>query len=157
MSKRRSAKPVYNYVPIFKKSLLGNGVRVVTEAHPHSRAVSVGIFVDLGSRDESSTESGIVHFIEHMVFKGTKKRSAFDIAKSMEAVGGDLNAYTTRETTCFHATCLKEHFALALDVLSDLVCGARMFDRDFDRERKVILQEIDMAKDAPDEYGGELF
>ncbi len=101
--------------------------------------------------------SGVTHFIEHMVFKGTKKRSAFEIAKSMEAVGGDLNAYTTRETTCFHATCLREHFPLALDVLSDLIRGARMSQRDYVRERRVILQEIDMAKDNPEEYGGDLF
>jgi predicted Zn-dependent peptidase len=150
-------KSVYNYVPIFKKSVLKNGIRVVTESHPHSRAVAVGIFVDLGSRDENPQNSGITHFIEHMVFKGTKKRSAFDISKSMEAVGGDLNAYTTRETTCFHATSLREHFPLALDVLVDLVRQARMTDRDFGREKKVIIQEIDMAKDAPDEYGGELY
>ena len=156
MSKKLKSS-VYNYVPIFKKSVLDNGLRVVTESHPHSRAVSVGIFVDLGSRDESPKDSGIVHFIEHLVFKGTKKRSAYEIAKSLEAVGGDLNAYTTRETTCFHATSLREHFPLALDVLSDLINGARMNQRDFDKERGVILQEIDMSKDAPDEYGGELF
>lgn len=154
---KRKAISAYSYIPVFKKSVLKNGVRVVTESHPHSRAVSVGIFVDLGSRDETPDNSGIVHFIEHLVFKGTKKRSAFEIAKSMEAVGGDLNAYTTREMTCFHATCLREHFPLALEVVSDLVCTARMNDRDFERERKVIVQEIDMSKDAPDEYGGELF
>lgn len=156
-SKTKTLNSIYSYVPIFKKSVLDNGLRVVTESHPHSRAISVGIFVDLGSRDEEPNQSGITHFIEHMVFKGTKKRSAFDISKSLEAVGGDLNAYTTRETTCFHATCLREHFPLALDVLSDLVHGARMSQRDFDKERQVILQEIDMAKDAPDEYGGELY
>lgn len=153
----RRSKSVYNYMPIYKKSVLDNGVRVVTESHPYSRAVAVGIFVDIGSRDETEKNCGTTHFIEHLVFKGTKKRSAFEISRSMEAVGGDLNAYTTRETTCFHATCLKEHFPLALDVLVDLIRGARMSPRDFERERRVIAQEIDMAKDSPEEYGGDLF
>jgi predicted Zn-dependent peptidase len=150
-------KSVYNYVPVFKKSVLDNGVRVVTEAHPYSGAVAVGIFVDFGSRDETPKSNGITHFIEHLVFKGTKNFSAFEIAKSMEAVGGDLNAYTTRETTCFHATCLKKDFPLALTVLSDLIARARVSQREFDRERRVILQEIDMSKDSPEEYGGDLF
>jgi predicted Zn-dependent peptidase len=153
----RKSRSVYNYVPIFKKSALANGVRVVTESHPYARGVAVGIFVDFGSRDETSKNAGITHFVEHLVFKGTKNLSAFEIAKSMEAVGGDLNAYTTRETTCFHATCLKEHFPLALSVLSDLIAGARVSPRDFDRERRVIQQEIDMSKESPEEYGGDLF
>jgi predicted Zn-dependent peptidase len=148
---------IYNYEPQFQKTVLPNGIRIVTEAHPYSRAVSLGIFVDIGSRDESDDIAGITHFIEHMVFKGTKKRNAFEISKSLEEVGGDLNAYTTRETTCFHATCLREHFTLALDVLSDLINGAIMSQKDFERERQVILQELDMSKDSPEEYGSDLF
>jgi predicted Zn-dependent peptidase len=150
-------KSVYSYAPVFKKSVLKNGIRVITENHPYSRAVSVGFFVDIGSRDESPELSGVTHFIEHLVFKGTKKRSAFQIAESLEAVGGDLNAYTTRETTCFHATCLTEHFSLALDVLSDLIRGAKLTQKDFERERMVILQELDMAKDSPEDFGGDLY
>lgn len=154
---KRRTKSVYNYVPVFRKSELSNGTRVVTETHPYSRSVAIGFFVDVGSRDEAGGNCGVTHFIEHLVFKGTRKRTAFDISKSMEAVGGDLNAYTTRENTCFHATCLKEHFPLALDVLADLIQDARMNNRDFERERGVIVQEIDMAKDSPEEYGGDLF
>lgn len=154
---KNDIQAVYNYEPIFNRTTLDNGTRVVTEAHPHSRAVSIGIFVDLGSRDETPDVAGVTHFIEHLVFKGTKRRTAFEISKSLEQVGGDLNAYTTRETTCFHATCLHADFNMALDVLADLIQGAKMTQRDFDRERMVILQELDMAKDNPEEYGGDLF
>ena len=94
----------FEYQPEYQRTVLDNGLRVVTEHHPYSRAVSVGITVDLGSRDEPSNIYGGAHFVEHMVFKGTKTRSAFEISKSMEAVGGELNAYTTKEQTCFHAT-----------------------------------------------------
>ncbi len=142
----------FEYEPVYKKTVLDNGVRVLTEHHPLSRAVCAGIFVDLGTRDEPDDMIGAAHFIEHMVFKGTETRDAYEIAKSLEAVGGDLNAYTTREQTCFHATSLKEHLSLSLDVLSDLMSNAQFDVNDFKKEREVIIQEINMSADDLDDY-----
>ncbi|MGE4133404.1 MAG: M16 family metallopeptidase [Bdellovibrionales bacterium] len=147
----------YSYKPIFQKTTLSNGVRVVTESHPFTRAANVGIFVEVGSRDEPAGRAGLTHFLEHLVFKGTRKRSSLDIAKVLDAVGGDLNAYTTREYTCFHATTLKEHMPLSVDVLSDLVTSATLAREDFLKEREVILQEIQMSKDNLEEYILDLF
>src|SRR5579863_4671578 len=104
---------------MFKKTVLDSGISVVTEAHRHQRSVCVGAFVGVGTRDEPLKSVGVSHFVEHMVFKGTKRRSASEIARSIEAVGGDLNAFTTREYTCFHATSLKEDLGLDIDVLGD--------------------------------------
>ncbi len=143
---------VYSYKPIFQKTVLDNGVRVVTESHPFTRAVSVGVFVETGTRHEKPAKAGLTHFLEHMVFKGTRRRSAYQLAAVLEAVGGDLNAYTTREYTCFHATSLKEHLDLSLDVLTDLVTGATLSREDFEKEREVIIQEIQMSKDNLEEY-----
>jgi predicted Zn-dependent peptidase len=112
----------------------------------------VGFFIDRGTRDEPEGLFGAAHFIEHLVFKGTKKRSAFEIAKSLEAVGGDLNAYTTRESTCFHSLSLRDHLPISLDVLCDLVTNALFENKDFKSERDVILQEADMSKDQLDEW-----
>jgi predicted Zn-dependent peptidase len=142
----------FEYEPVFKKTVLENGVRVLTEHHPLSRSVCAGIFVDLGTRDEPEDIVGAAHFVEHMVFKGTETRDAYEIAKSLEAVGGDLNAYTTREQTCFHATSLKEHLYLSLDVLSDLMSNAQFDSNDFKKEREVIIQEINMSIDDLDDY-----
>ncbi|NJL24666.1 MAG: insulinase family protein, partial [Calothrix sp. SM1_5_4] len=130
---------------------------MVTESHPFTRAVSAGIFVDVGTRDESPRKAGMTHFLEHLVFKGTRHRSAFDLARVLDAVGGDLNAYTTREYTCFHATSLKEHLTLSLDVLTDLVTSATLSREDFLKEREVILQEIQMSKDSLEEYILDVF
>jgi len=142
---------------MYRKTVLDNGITIVTETHPHARATAVGAWVINGTRDESKDVMGISHFVEHMVFKGTKNRNAFEIARSIEAVGGDLNAYTTREYTCFHATTLKDHLALSVDVLGDIVCNARFSMRDFERERNVILQEIAMTEDNYEEYVYDAF
>ncbi|MGE0529586.1 MAG: M16 family metallopeptidase, partial [Bdellovibrionales bacterium] len=142
----------YSYKPIFQKTVLNNGVRVVTESHPFTRAVSVGVFVEVGTRHEDPRKAGLTHFLEHLVFKGTRKRDAFAIARSLEAVGGDLNAYTTREYTCFHATSLKEHLELSLDVVTDLVTHPRLAREDILKEREVVVQEIQMCKDNLEEY-----
>jgi predicted Zn-dependent peptidase len=147
----------FEYEPIYKKSTLDNGVRVITEHHPFSRSVCAGITVDLGSRDESEDLAGAAHFVEHMVFKGTETRDAYEIARSLEAVGGDLNAYTSKEQTCFHATCLKEDLPMALDLLSDLMSNAQFDANDFKKEREVILQEMNMVGDELDEYAYDLF
>lgn len=141
----------------YEKTVLSNGLSVVTEQHPASHAVCAGIWVCTGTRDEERRLRGISHFLEHLVFKGTKKRSAYELAKSMEAVGGDLNAYTSREHTCFHATSLKENLRLNLDVLCDLVTNARFAPRDFEREKSVVIQEIAMTADNPEEYVYDAF
>jgi predicted Zn-dependent peptidase len=135
----------------FRKSELDNGIRVLSEQHLDSRAVSIGIWVLTGTRDEADNEAGISHLLEHLVFKGTKTRSAYQIAKSLEALGGDLNAYTTREYTCYHALVLKDHWEKALDVLCDLISNMQISTNDFKLEKGVILQEIAMTDDTPEE------
>jgi predicted Zn-dependent peptidase len=105
----------------YKKTVLDSGITVLTENHSSNRAVSVGVWVDKGTRHETNDEAGLAHFVEHLVFKRTENRSAYEIARDMEAVGGDLNAFTSRENTCFLTHALAEHVGLSLDVLSDLV------------------------------------
>ncbi len=136
----------------FKKSVLANGIRVVSEFHPESRAVAMGVWVNTGTRDELSTQVGISHLLEHMVFKGTKTRSSYNIARSLEALGGELNAFTSRENTCYHALVLKDHWGEALDVLTDLVSNMKFSKKDFNLEKGVILQEIAMAEESPEEF-----
>jgi predicted Zn-dependent peptidase len=142
---------------MFKKTVLDSGITVVTEAHRYQRSVCVGAFIGIGTRDEAAKNVGICHFVEHMVFKGTKSRSASEIARSIEAVGGDLNAFTTREYTCFHTTSLKDDLELDIEVLGDLVGNARFSQRDFDLEKKVVLQEVAMTEDTPEEYIYDMF
>ena len=134
----------------FRKTQI-DGVRVVSESHPFGRAVAIGFFVDQGSRHEAHHEWGLSHFLEHLAFKGTKKRSAFEIAKSLESLGGDLNAYTTKENTMFHALVLRDHWKIALDVLSDLYMNMDISEKDFEVERSVVLQEMAMSEDQHDE------
>ncbi len=142
----------FDFPPDYKKTVLSNGVRVITEHHKNTRTTCAGFFVDLGSRDEPSHLKGSAHFIEHLVFKGTKKRSAYDIVSALEAVGGDVNAYTSREHTCFHSATLREDQNLSVDVLSDLISQALFKKEEFLKEREVIQQEIDMSADNIEEY-----
>lgn len=142
---------------VFNKAVLDNGIRVVTEQHPHVQSLSIGVWVMSGTRDEDADVNGVSHFLEHLVFKGTKKRSAYQIARSLEEVGGDLNAFTTREYTCYHATVLQRDWRLALDVLSDLVSNMKITTRDFERERDVIMEEILMSGDDPEDLAYDLF
>lgn len=143
---------VFELPPEFNKTTLSNGVRVLTEHHPNTRATCAGIFVPYGSRHEPDDLVGAAHFVEHMVFKGTKRHTAFDLVANIEAVGGELNAYTSREYTCFHASTLREHLPISLDVLTDLVSGAVFEKEEFEKELQVILSEIDMSADDLDEY-----
>ncbi len=147
----------FEFQPEFNKTLLDQGVRVLSEHHPYSRATCASVYVDLGSRHEPQPLMGAAHFIEHLVFKGTKTRSSLDIARALEAVGGELNAFTGREATCFHGATLKEHLQLNLDVLLDLVSSAQFEPGEFERERQVILQEIDMSVDQLEEYIFDLY
>jgi len=132
-------------------STLENGVRILTERIPHVRSVSIGVWIAVGSRDESEDVSGISHFIEHILFKGTERRTAKEIAEALDAVGGQLNAFTTKEYTCYHAKVLDEHFPLAVDILTDMLFFSRFNAEDIEREKNVILEEIKMYEDAPDE------
>lgn len=142
---------------MIKKLTLDNGLRLLTEDIPHVRSLAVGVWVDVGSRDESNQVAGISHFIEHMMFKGTGKRTAKQIAETLDAVGGQLNAFTTKEYTCYYARVLDEHFELALDILSDMLFNSKFDSRDIDRERNVILEEVKMYEDTPDELVHDIF
>ena len=142
---------------LYKITVLENGMRVLTESIPHLHSVSVGIWLNVGSRDEQKNESGLTHFIEHMLFKGTEKRSALEIAKQLDAVGGMSNAFTSKENTCFHAKVLNTHLPLVVDILSDIFLHSVVDDQEVEREREVILQEINMVEDTPDEHVHLLF
>jgi predicted Zn-dependent peptidase len=134
------------------KSVLSNGIKVITKTMPHLRSVSMGLWVNVGGRDESSSESGMSHFIEHMIFKGTQKRTAFQIAKEFDAIGGQTNAFTSTENTCYHAKVMDAHMETMVDILSDIFLNSLFDEREVENERTVILQEIGMAEDSPDEY-----
>src|SRR5713226_5606201 len=140
-----------------ERAELPNGLLVVTERMPHVRSVSVGIWVGTGSRGESPESNGIAHFIEHMVFKGTERRTAEEIARSMDSVGGMLDAFTAKELTCFNAKVLDEHLPIAFDVISDLILRPRFDAGDVEKERQVVLEEIKMDQDNPESLLHEIF
>ena len=133
-----------------------NGLRVVGEYLSHVRSASIGVWIKVGSMMETPAENGLSHFIEHMVFKGTKKRTARDIAEEMDAVGGQMNAFTSKECTCFYAKVIDEDLPLAVDILSDLTLNATLDDRELNKERGVILEEISMVEDTPEDLVHEL-
>jgi predicted Zn-dependent peptidase len=136
---------------------LANGVRVITERMPHVRSVSVGIWIGTGSRRENTEQNGISHFIEHMLFKGTTKRSAEDIARSVDSIGGNLDAFTAKELVCFNTKVLDQHLSKAFDVLADLVLNPLFRPEDIEKEKSVILEEIKMEADSPDYLVHEIF
>src|SRR3984957_9189609 len=136
---------------------LANGLRVITEAMPHVRSVSVGFWIGSGSRCETQEQNGLSHFIEHMVFKGTSKRSAEDIARSVDSIGGNLDAFTSKEMVCFNTKVLDEHLPLAFDVLGDLVLNPLFREEDMAKEKGVILEELKMDEDSPDYLVHEIF
>lgn len=133
--------------PVVRKTTFPNGFRVVTEHHPLAKSLSMGLWVCVGTRDEKPRHGGMAHLTEHMVFKGTKKRSAYQIAKSLESVGGDLNAYTSREQTVIHATMLAPDWKVGVDLLQDLALNMSWASSQFDLEKTVVIQEIGMAED----------
>ncbi len=136
---------------LYRKTVLENGIRVVTEQIPYVRSVSLGVWANVGSRDEDAATNGISHFVEHMVFKGTKKRSVREIAQSLESLGGYLNAFTTKEQTCFYARVLDRHLADAMDVLADLVQNATFKKDEVEREKLVVIEELKNAEDDPED------
>src|SRR3990172_459383 len=142
---------------MYAKTVLDNGMKVITEDIPHSQSVSVGIWVRAGSRSEGEEESGICHFIEHLLFKGTERRSALKIAKEIDSVGGILNAFTGREYTGIYGKVLQKDLPLALDVLSDIFLNSLFDPKEVGKERQVIVQEISSVEDTPDDYVHDLF
>src|SRR3954465_10410703 len=144
------------------RTVLPSGLRVVTEAMPGVRSASVGVWVPVGSRDETPALAGSSHFLEHLLFKGTTTRSALDIASEMDAVGGEFNAFTEKEHTCYYATVLDRDLPLAIDIVADVVLDATITAQDVDVERGVVLEEIAMRDDDPgdlvhDEFSAALF
>jgi predicted Zn-dependent peptidase len=140
-----------------QRHTLPNGLVVITETMPHVRSVSVGIWVRNGSRLEVLEENGLAHFIEHMVFKGTERRTAEDIAREMDSVGGMLDAFTSKEQICFNAKVLDEHLPIAFDVIADLVLRPKFDSEDVRKERQVVLEEIKMDLDNPEYLLHDLF
>ena len=136
---------------------LKNGMRVMTDRMASVETVSIGVWVDIGTRHEPSQINGVAHLLEHMAFKGTERRSALDIAAEVEAVGGHLNAYTSREHTAYYAKVLKQDLGLAVDILADILQRSIFDPKELERERAVILQEIGQANDTPDDIIFDLF
>lgn len=135
-----------------KKTELGNGIRILAQRMPHVRSVSMGVWANVGSRDETAFENGLAHMIEHMIFKGTASRTAFEIARQFDAIGGQTNAFTTMENTCFHARVLDQHADVMADILSDIFLNSLFDPEEVEKERPVILQEIGMVEDTPEEF-----
>ncbi len=141
---------------MFDHWTLENGLHVVGERLPYLRSVSIGVWMRVGSMMETPAENGLSHFLEHMVFKGTEKRSTRDIAEEMDAVGGQMNAFTGKDCTCFYAKVIDEDLPLAVDILSDMTLHASLDETEFNKERGVILEEISMEEDSPEDVVHEL-
>jgi predicted Zn-dependent peptidase len=142
---------------VVRRTVLPSGLRIISEQVPGQRSATIGVWVGVGSRDESPALHGCSHFLEHLLFKGTPERSALDISIALDAVGGEFNAFTAKEYTCFHARVLDQDLPLAVDVLGDMVTSSLVTDVDVDAERDVILDEIAMHDDDPDDVAHNLF
>ncbi len=141
---------------MYKRYQLDNGIRVITEKIPHFRSVSIGVWFAAGSLYEDFENSGMPHFIEHMLFKGTKNRSAKQIAQAMDAVGGQLNAFTAKECTCYYSNVIDEHLPRAIDVLSDMIINSLLDPAEVEKEKGVVLEEILMYEDSPEDLAHDL-
>ena len=139
----------------YQEIKLDNGARLLMEPVAGARSAALGFFVGAGSRHETAQENGAAHFIEHMLFKGTHRRCAAQLAKDMDAIGGQINAYTTKEHTCFYARSLDRHLPQALDMLSDMLFHSKFDQSDVELERGVILEEIGMYEDTPEDLVSE--
>jgi predicted Zn-dependent peptidase len=139
------------------RDVLDNGVRLLTERMTQVRSVSIGVWLTRGSRHESAERGGIAHFVEHMLFKGTATRSAEDIAQAIDSIGGQLDAFTAKEYASYYIKVLDEHLPLALDILSDIIMNPAFSEEDIQREKKVVVEEIKMVEDTPDDLVHELF
>ncbi len=143
--------------PKFQKTVFENGLTLVTERLTEFRSLSLGVWVKTGTRHESPKTAGVSHFLEHMLFKGTEKRSALQIAKEIDQVGGEFNAFTAREHTCFHLLLLDRDYNLGLDILVDILMNSTFKPDEFERERRVILQEISMVEESPEELAYDIY
>jgi predicted Zn-dependent peptidase len=143
--------------PRIRRETFPNGLRLVTEAMPHVRSVSIGVWLTRGSRHEPLEHAGIAHFVEHMLFKGTATRTAEDIAQQVDSIGGQLDAFTSKEYAGYYVKVLDEHLPVAVDVLADLVSNPVFAPDDIEREQKVVLEEIKMVEDTPDDLVHEIF
>src|SRR5262245_29533478 len=139
------------------REVLGSGLRLITETMPHVRSVSIGVWLTRGSRQDPGERAGIAHVVEHMLFKGTASRTAEDIAQAVDSIGGQLDAFTAKEYAAYYIKVLDEHLPLAVDLLSDIVMNPKFEPEDLEREKKVILEEIKMVEDTPDDLVHELF
>lgn len=142
---------------MYRRTILDNGVSVVTEQVPEFRSCTLGVWIGTGSRFEAESQAGVSHFLEHILFKGTTNRSAYEIARLMDGVGGQLNAFTEKERTCYYARVMDQHVPLAVDVLSDMLLNSLLDPEEVERERGVILEEIKMFEDTPDDRIMTLF
>jgi predicted Zn-dependent peptidase len=140
-----------------RKEVLENGLTVLTERMPHVRSISLGIWLRMGSRNEAAEVNGVAHFIEHLLFKGTTNRSGEEIARQVDSIGGHLDAFTAKETICYSSKVLDEHLPIAFDILSDLVLNPKFDAGDIEKERGVVLEEIKMVEDTPDDLVNEIF
>jgi predicted Zn-dependent peptidase len=143
--------------PNIRRAVLANGVRLATERMPHVRSVAIGIWLTRGSRHEPSESMGIAHFVEHMLFKGTPSRTAEEIAQQVDSIGGQIDAFTSKEYAGYYLKVLDEHLPLAVEILADLISNPLMADDDIEKEKKVILEEIKMVEDTPDDLVHEIF
>ncbi|MFC1436447.1 M16 family metallopeptidase [Streptacidiphilus sp. N1-3] len=142
---------------VVRRTVLPGGLRVVTETLPTVRSAAFGIWVGVGSRDETPVLNGATHYLEHLLFKGTERRSALDISSALDAVGGEMNAFTAKEYTCYYARVLDNDLPLAIDVVSDMLTGSLIRQEDIDTERDVVLEEIAMTEDDPGDVVHDLF
>jgi predicted Zn-dependent peptidase len=142
---------------VVRRTVLPGGLRVVTETLPTVRSAAFGIWVGVGSRDETPVLNGATHYLEHLLFKGTERRSALDISSALDAVGGEMNAFTAKEYTCYYARVLDNDLPLAIDVVSDMLTGSLIRQEDIDTERDVVLEEIAMTEDDPSDVVHDLF
>lgn len=146
-----------NGIGTVRRTTLPGGLRIVTETLPSVRSATFGIWVNVGSRDETPALGGATHYLEHLLFKGTQKRSALDISSAIDAVGGEMNAFTAKEYTCYYARVLDTDLPLAIDVVCDMLTGSLIRSEDVDAERGVILEEIAMTEDDPGDCVHDLF
>lgn len=141
---------------MYNKFILENGITVVMEKIPYVKSVSIGFWIEAGSRYETVKNNGVSHFIEHMLFKGSKKRNAKEIAESIDSIGGQLNAFTGKECTCYYAKVLDNHLPIAIDVLGDMILNPKFQEEEIEKEKTVVMEEINMYEDSPEEIAHDL-
>jgi predicted Zn-dependent peptidase len=141
----------------YQKTVLNNGITVITEEMNSVRSVSIGIWVKIGGRFERISEHGLAHFLEHMIFKGTRKRTPLQIVRGIESLGGNINAFTSKELTCYFASTLDIHLNKTIQILADIICNSTFPEKEINKEKMVIMEEINSVKDTPEEYIFDIF